>query len=40
VAFSGRFDDFRGNRTLPMFDYEAGHIFARESHALDQRGRC
>ena len=40
VAFSGRFDDFSSSRTGPMFDYEAEHIFARESHALDQRGWC
>ncbi|HJX51225.1 MAG TPA: hypothetical protein VJ801_00535 [Polyangia bacterium] len=40
MTFSGRFDDLRSSRTGPMFDYEAGHIFARESHALDQCGWC
>ena len=40
VAFSSRFDDFCPSRAGPMFDYETRHIFARESHALDERGRC
>jgi hypothetical protein len=40
VAFSGRFDDFRRSCTGSMFDYEAGHIFARQFHTRDQRGRC